>query len=413
MSSLHFNVGGDSGDDVPILITDNPPGGTTVVGTFPASNRMTMACPPTVTGGATVYYQQRRKSFRVIVPPENPPGAQWEAGQWPCLPPESQPDDVALHYAPILEPLPRLVVAGQFLRQDTGARFSVVEASSFNLLNRFDLGEDIAPVFAQRQALGFNVQRVWTGYRVPGIGDCDPRVRSSLYEKIPAFLDLAAEYGQYIEFTAITGFVTDPMSPGQMVEHWEKLIAAGGAKTNVVLEVFNEYGLFSELTVDPMLFRRPVGILSSHGSGYQDQLPVRPFWDVVTYRPGGGSEWQRKTGHNAMEDVADPYHLPCWSNETIRMPDTDGNPDHAFDQMAGAALLCAGGCFHSPEGKLGLEFTGQTLECATAAAQGARSVPLEFQDGRYSRVDPNPPGILRVYRRTLSDGRFHEVRIRE
>jgi hypothetical protein len=109
---------------------------------------------------------------------------------------------------------------------------------------------------------------------------------------------------------------------------------------------------------------------------------------------------------------ADTWGIPVWTNEC---PRTDNDPDvqHWEDSAAAGVLLCAGaGCFHSPEGKDSTLFGGQTLACAQAFIRGARSVPLEFQAGRYVRVESNPPGVIRVYQRQLADGRIHEVQVR-
>jgi hypothetical protein len=86
----------------------------------------------------------------------------------------------------------------------------------------------------------------------------------------------------------------------------------------------------------------------------------------------------------------------------------------AFDAAAGAALLCAGSCYHSVNGKQSALWDGLELECARAWAEGARSVPLEFQKGRYAHpANLEGPGDLRVYQRVLPDGRAHTVKIRK
>ena len=125
-----------------------------------------------------------------------------------------------------------------------------------------------------------------------------------------------------------------------------------------------------------------------------------------------GDQWQRKTGHNAME-WADQSHRPCLTNESQRFPDNDSNPHHAYDSAMGGALLCGGTCYHSAAGKTSTLFTGVELECAQAFVDGARSVPLEFQRGQYHhRPELEGPDCIRAYDRTLPDGRAHVVKIR-
>lgn len=290
-------------------------------------------------------------------------------------------------------------------------RFTVICTSDFNCYNRWFSDEDVRPVLEQRQNLGFNSQRVWTAYRIPLIGDCDPH-RDGFYARIPEYMALAADYGLYVEWTAFTGPYVYFPNQAAMIAHWNSLDDALTGCTNLLdLESVNEWDNGPNLGVPLMQLRRPVDKIASHGSGAQDSPPFLPAWDVAGYR-SPGSEWQRKVGHNAME-WSDTLHIPVWTNEYPRT-DQDPNPDHWFDGAASSVLLCAGaGCFHSPSGKDSTLFEGQELVCASAFIHGALSVPLEFQDGAYSRLEPPyPPGVIRIYRRTLADGRFHEVQVR-
>jgi hypothetical protein len=159
--------------------------------------------------------------------------------------------------------------------------------------------------------------------------------------------------------------------------------------------------------------RRPTNKIASHGSAVQDAPPMLPVWDVAQHRPGSSQE-HRKVGHNSMSDVADVYNVPAFCNETKRRPDNDSDINHAYDAAAGAALLCAGSFFHSPGGKTATLWNGLELELAQAWADGARSVPLEYQTGQYiHRTDLEGGEILRAYARRLPDGREFVVKIRE
>ena len=164
-------------------------------------------------------------------------------------------------------------------------------------------------------------------------------------------------------------------------------------------------------TVDPTLFQKIHGVLCSHGSNGSESWPVDEPWDYETYHTNGAYEWQRKVGHNAME-IADARGKPVLSNENTRFEDNDQSAAHAEDAAAGAALLNAGACFHSGQGKNSSLFTGQTLTCAQAWTRGAHSVPLEFQAGRYIRHDDLAPGVIRKYERRLNTGSGYTVEIR-
>jgi hypothetical protein len=117
--------------------------------------------------------------------------------------------------------------------------------------------------------------------------------------------------------------------------------------------------------------------------------------------------------------------IPCLANENTRYPDKSGkatglmNPATApklwgYDAAAGAALLCAGSCFHSVAGKTSVLWTGEELEAAKAWAEGARSVRLHWQDGAYRHpASAETHDLLRVYDRVNGDGSFERVEIRK
>jgi hypothetical protein len=271
-------------------------------------------------------------------------------------------------------------------------RFTVIGTSDFNLYNRWFSGEDVSAVLQQRQDLGFNSVRVWTAYDIVGIGTCDP-TRPGFYARLPAFMDDLASYELYAEITGFTGPYPYFPTQASMLNHWNLLdTALTGCMNLLDLEAVNEGDNGPNLGV-PL-----------------DKLR-QPHWDVAGYR-STGSEWQRKVGHNAMEWAA-TWSIPVWTNEYPRT-DNDPNPDHWFDGAASSVLLCAGaGCFHSPEGKISTLFAGQTLVCAKAFVAGARSVPLEYQAGAYTvNNPPYPPNVIRIYQRTLADGRFKQVPVR-
>lgn len=290
-------------------------------------------------------------------------------------------------------------------------RFTIIGTSNFNGLNRHRNREDVRPLLAQRRDAGFNALRDWTAFDIPLIGTCPPT--DDLYAALPDYMGLTASYGFYVEVTAFTG--PYPYFPDQaaMLRHFERLDRALDGCSNLLdLEAINEASNFPNLGVPLDRLPRPQRKLASHGSEIQDAPPVEPVWDVAQHRPGSSEEW-RKVGHNPMADIADVYHVPAFCNETVRRPDNDSNPQHAFDAAASAALLCAGSFFHSPSGKNATLWSGREAICAEAWAAGARSVPLEFQAGAYRhRSDLENAQILRAYSRVLPDGREYVVPVR-
>lgn len=296
-------------------------------------------------------------------------------------------------------PLPALTVRGQFFQKANGDRFTAIQASDFNLLARYSRGEDIKPVLAQRRDAGFNMLRVWTLMHLSqfGIGDLDP----CPYNMIPSFLRLCSRYGLYVELTAYTS-TRDPL-------HWFKLVDSVEDSTNVILELVNENDqVANHINTDN--YAKAPKTLCSHGSNGSQAQPVEPFWDYATFHTNDAPEWQRKVGHNAMEI----WNGPTLSNENTRCPDRFTSLMLAYDSAAGAALLCAGSCFHSVHGKNSTLWEGQEFECAKAWAEGAKSVPLGYQDGRYNHpIQLEGPDILRAYQRILDDGRSWTVLIRK
>ena len=328
--------------------------------------------------------------------------------------------------SPTFVALPRLVPEGQFFRLASGARWTAIEASDFNLYNRF-LAGDIDAVLRQRAEAGFNILRVFTAYDIcptgtasdgqpcQPIGRLVPREHPDYYARLPQFLQAVARHGMYVELTAFTGPYGSLFShDDEMVAHWDQLQAAVRDSTNVLLELINEHDNPPNLGVPLERMERPAApIVASHGSSVQDGLPLQPYWDYATFHPGGGDDWPARTAHDGMSRVADSGHVPVIANETTRFPDLDSIPAHAHDAAAGAALLLAGACYHSVHGKTSELWTGVELDAARAWAAGARSVPLEFQAGLFvHRHDLEMDDVSRAYSRRLPDGREWIVRIR-
>lgn len=302
--------------------------------------------------------------------------------------------------------LPELVVRGAWLALETGAPWTAIECSDFALLAKWQSGADIAPVLEQRAAAGFNLVRVWTAFDIPGVGT----FTAPDYAKVPAFVALCARHGLYVEFTAYTG-INDPA-------HWDQLCAAAARCTpRPLLELVNE---LDQNTNEPDaagrvfnldLFKKaPAPLLSAHGSNGSGTWPVVPHWSYATMHFNDASEWPRKVGHNAME----VWSGPVLANENTRYSDRAQSTAWASDAAAGAALLCAGSCFHSVAGKTSDRWSVDEETAARAWAAGARGVNLACQRGEYRHAaELEAPTDLRVYQRVLSDGTAFTVRIRK
>lgn len=323
----------------------------------------------------------------------------------------------AIHDKPQPVTLPRLVPAGSVFKLETGERWTAIECSDFNLFGRYlTEGEDVVrEVLKERADLGFNLLRVWSEYQGDAtfeaeIGRLVPSEHGAFYSSLAAFCGLCSAYGLYVELTAFTG------TGAGIQGHWQRLGDTLRGVTNVIVELANEVN--AHPSINPANYQPIPGVICSHGSNGSQATPVRPAWGYEAAHFNDAFEWHRKVGHNSMEysegaDQLPASHVPVIANENTR-PDRDINTAHFYDAAAGAALLCAGSCFHSQTGKKSALFgNGLDFVYALYHVAGAKSVPLEFQEGRYSHVIADEtPADLRAYRKTLPDGRFHLVRIR-
>lgn len=262
----------------------------------------------------------------------------------------------------------------------------------------------------QRRAYGFNMARVWTDFDLidSGIGRLRMKEHLDAYDHIPPFCALLARYGCYPHFTAFAG----PGSGTDVAwrrEHWRRLGAV--LPPWALLSWCNEWNAHAgnREGLDPADFLPVPGILCSHGSNGADSNTVQPIWQWGEYHSNGLPEWWRKVGHNAME----LSRGPMMATENTRFPDNDHNPHHAYDGAASGALLAAGSCYHSVRGKSSQLWEGDEAVCAKAWADGARSVALAYQVGRYVHAKSlEGPTILRAYQRVLTDGSAFTVTIR-
>lgn len=415
MSTLNFNVAGDPGDDVPVLIADNPPGGTTlsthfegVPGAWP--NRFVAVVPASITGGATLKF--RGGECRVIVPPGE---GSWEAANPPCIPPEYHGDveRVALHYKKVTVGLSPLEPRGRYFWQD-GHRFFLNGGSAFAAYERYLTGSDIRPFLAQRQELGFNAARIWTAYNIGKIGRLVPREVPGFYERIAEMNALCSEYGQYPYWTAFAGASAETLGDrGAMIEHQFRLQDALLRDGYPLLDLHNEFDNPPNRDAQFIGPNPPDGLLWSQGSNSQDVDPPSPFGRFYARHPGS-SEWQRKVGKQNYDFAQDKsIQIPGVDDETVRVePAGEMNLAHCYDAGQNGAFFVAGAFFHSAEAKLAVPFSNEYQQ-ALAWCRGVASVPLEIvQDGTYFNRGDRLPEIIRVYEKIKGGVGSHRIEVR-
>lgn len=284
---------------------------------------------------------------------------------------------------------------------EAGGPFTAIECSDFKLLKLYleDGEAAILPVLEQRRSLGFNMVRVF--------GMCDlmwklnPAAVPLFYSRLKLFLQFVNAHRLYVEFSVFPDCAIVMPDRGEQETHWARVIDAVRG-TLTLLERQNE-GDQGPNAIENT-FARPVGVLASNGSNGSQATPIRPWWDYETFHTNDAPEFWRKVGHNAMElsdgaETITASHVPILANENTRW-DHDGNDQHAFDAAAGAALLCAGSCCHTPSGKESTIWQGDELRWAQQWANGAKSVDLTQQHFSYQhRADLEGPSDLRVYQR--------------
>jgi len=310
-----------------------------------------------------------------------------------------------------------LVARGPFFQLTTGEYWTAIESTDFRLFARFLDGENIGPVLQERAGLGFNTLRI--ALTCAQLFRLFPSDHPNYFGQLAAFVDVVVPSGLRPEFTVFLDAPRVMPDPGEQQTFFANVLETLGPHADLVLiELVNEADQPAN-TLDVSAFAQPLGFNTSHGSNGSQAVPVRPAWSYETFHTNDAPEWWGKVGHNAMEmsvgaDGEPGSGVPVISNENTRAPDRFSSTAKAFDAAAGAALLCAGSCFHSVSGRDSVLFTDEERPLAEAWVAGALSVPLRFQDGAYRhRADLEGPEDLRVYSRTLPSGEEHIVHIRK
>jgi hypothetical protein len=408
--NIRFNVGGDAKDDVPFIQPDNPPRSPIIACVFESAGRLLGKIPNTNTGGAWLYYQKARKMFRIILPPIDVQG-EWEAFDandptgGPCFPPEYNGDreKVALHYAWSYE-LPVLQRVGRYWRRN-GDRFFLNGATGFNAMGvLYGQGEQVVRQrMRQREDLGLNAIRFWTGYDVPLVGRLVPKEHPHFYdEDLPALCSIAAEFGQYPYVTGFTGAYGTAFNndPGQLRDHDARLAATLAAIPYAFYDRRNEstkdVNQTNALSATP-----PYTPVWSQGSNQQDEDPPKPYGLFYARHPAS-SEWQRKVGKQNIDFAnggnvdGQMIDLPGVDDETVRLePAGEMNIRHCHDAGACGAFFIAGAFVHSRQ---------------------LKAFDLLTADGELNQVAAWCDGVYYIWNRGLDivqDGEYHHLTGRE
>lgn len=320
-----------------------------------------------------------------------------------------------------------LIVDGGFFRTADGPH-TVIQTSAFmDLARLIEEGADaLRPVFQQAKDLGLNDRRVFSVNKLLREASGKPAfVPSPAYwSNAHRLCELAAEYGQRITMVVLVDVRALGWTRQQQQAHWIEWGGVALQHPNIRLSLVNEIDQAPNI-LDLNDFDPIPGVLCSRGShgGTNGGVPgqpfgcgVRPWWDWEECHSNGQKkaekEEQRVPAHLCKEMTDGEgdtlaSHRPAECSEMSRFPDQWGGyanlEDVAFAIGQSTALLGAGGCVHTLEGRTSQLFVA-ALPYVRKFCEGARSVPLRFQKGRYNR--PDDPNFLRVYERILGAESF-------
>lgn len=331
--------------DIPYLTVDN---GHIYHGTFESASRVIFTLADTEPPwGATIFYGG--KAERYVIP--ELPGSY---------------EGPVLTYTSALS---RLQVDGNQFRNYTWAMMT-----GFCDYQKFLNGENIRPQLQQAKDLGANGRRVLgmmafiTNFNPTSYGQ-------SYYDRLPAFVELLAQYGQRVHF--------DVFADNQIyklgLDHWVRTCDKLRPLESVVIGAGNEW---PKNGFDPFSLPYP-GVLSSQGSALADSAPPMPGWGVRMWHGRRDSKkvylsaddmWYVGVGAEIINDKLIFYapQTAAVHDEPIGFAEIDiegrrsTNPRLAQSLMLTGRGFGAGATFHSEDGIFSRLLGPQQQTCARA-----------------------------------------------
>jgi hypothetical protein len=307
---------------------------------------------------------------------------------------------------------------GRELKRADGSLWRWAGISSFLLLKQVVNNEDVSLALQEAISLGANHVRVLGAVSWGGTIFLSPKGNNRYYSALANLFDECAAAGLYCHFVALASTSAYQGLPGTLPiladqqAHWARVAEVCAGRTNVILDLVNEYDHPAQ-AVDPTKFSRPaIGCLCSRGSATADRDPATPVWDLELFHTARDQEWMRKL--KAAREYSDRDNRPCavdepmGANETAQPGRRDNNPDHFFDAGAVAGLLTTGATFHSEAGLTSSPLGPIQRQCAEAFFLGLHATPVEARTWTYSRGGlsgfclehkdlPDPAGSLRTF----------------
>jgi len=315
------------------------------------------------------------------------------------------PPPPALDYAltPAAPPIRLLALHpdGEGFTDAAGARWTQIGCSDFRLLERYLAGEDIDPILAERQWIGFNQLRVFL--MCGNMFHLFPQQIPDYQARLRSFCDHVAAFGLRLELTALVDATVVMPHLADQQAFWKAVCATVAGLPYVFLELVNEVDQTINV-IDPSQFSAPASVIACHGSkgivdAAAEPVCVVPVWSYGVLHPKRTEDWPR-FGHNIHEDIWLTLHVCGTINESCRPNQGRGPiPSDFYDAAVNMGIMGAGGTFHSEAGKASTLFASDEYACAEAWTRGARQVNLSARTGQYVaghlHIPPLPVGWVK------------------
>ncbi|MGH7177888.1 MAG: fascin domain-containing protein [Tepidisphaeraceae bacterium] len=276
--------------------------------------------------------------------------------------------------------LPRLHVDGLTFRDDGGSPFVWAMTDGWRDYDRYLRGQDIRPVLAESRELGGN------GRHVLGMNDwpehLHPQDHPDYYDRLPAFADLLAEYGQYLQLCVFADTKLVMPDPSQQQVHFRRVCDALRPKSNAVIKLVNENDQHDN-GINIGSFAKPDGLLASSGSNGTGNDPPQPFWDYADLgsERRGDFALSTTTLHYAIHGYGTSYpgtHRATVCSEPpgfdeVMIPGRRTN-DPAIAYLLGLGCRWgAGGTAHSSDGLQSNPLRPVTKQCVREFLRGVKN----------------------------------------
>jgi hypothetical protein len=257
---------------------------------------------------------------------------------------------------------PAVHVEGSNFVDSNARRWIWRGCTDFLLFKKFLDGEDINALLSERAGVGANLVRVFS--MCHNIARFHPQEYPQYFDRLGPFVDLLARSGLYVELTVFADAQLIMSSSAEQHQHLGRVIDMLRGRSNVFVELANEFG---QNGVDPRLFDKPGGVVSSRGSGLTDEPPPQPPWDYITFHA-------RRDVPKAWNDV-NPDNVrwppgPPWITDEMMKAGVDVSDAARFYQAGIFAGLANGATFHSQEGVESRPLGATARDCAVAFFRG-------------------------------------------